>query len=308
MVRITQFLSYEEVPREFRNHVENVLQSEYMGAEVDERLWGKTPLGQYFVLVTSKVVWYAVRLIVDEEHRDLPLSRESAVHSSDVLNKSQFLTLEGAQEFARDKHAKLEEGIFDVHVSHRIRKLPPDAYNNPDKYLKPGDHIQRRLDGIIPFVNHEGVYLGGGRVCHIHAENSEAMAKTVLSDKREASARIDTFQRFVSCEDQEVRVIVHCLRRRSRADICSTAERLADEHYRQGEYNLLQSNCQHFASYCVLGVEWMSDKQPLIEKGMFILSVAAIVGSAAYAFYSRDSRSDSDREHQQVTYGETNRR
>jgi hypothetical protein len=45
------------------------------------------------------------------------------------------LTLEGAQEFAREKHAKLEKGIFDVHVSHRIRKLPQDAYNNPDKYL-----------------------------------------------------------------------------------------------------------------------------------------------------------------------------
>uniref|UniRef100_A0AC34G011 Uncharacterized protein n=1 Tax=Panagrolaimus sp. ES5 TaxID=591445 RepID=A0AC34G011_9BILA len=78
-----------------------------------------------------------------------------------------------------------------IHVSRRIRKLPSNAFSNPDKYLKPGDHIQRRLDGMVPFVNHEGVYI--------------AMAKTVLSDKREAHARIDTFQKFVSSEEQEVR-------------------------------------------------------------------------------------------------------
>uniref|UniRef100_A0AC35FXS6 LRAT domain-containing protein n=1 Tax=Panagrolaimus sp. PS1159 TaxID=55785 RepID=A0AC35FXS6_9BILA len=315
MVRITRELSYDEIPRDFRQHVENVLQQEWMGNEVDERRWGQTPLGQYFVLVTSKitilkVVWYAVRLIVDEEHRDLELTRESAVDGSDVLKKEQFLTLEGAQNFVREKHAKLEEGIFDAHVSHRIRKLPSDAFLNPDKYLKPGDHIQRRLDGCIPFINHEGIYIGDGQVCHINTETATAMAKTVLSDKREAHARIDKFQKFVSSEDQEVRILVHCLRRRSREDICSTARRLAEERYRAGEYNLLQQNCQHFASYCVLGVEWMSDKEPLIEKAMFIGSIAAIIGGAAYAIFSRNSNNNNrnEREQEQITFGETTRR
>uniref|UniRef100_A0A914ZG81 LRAT domain-containing protein n=1 Tax=Panagrolaimus superbus TaxID=310955 RepID=A0A914ZG81_9BILA len=309
MVRITRELSYDEIPREFRNHVENVLKNEWMGQEILERRWGQTPLGQYFVLITSQVLWYAVRLIVDEEHRDLELSRESAVDGSDVLRKEHFLTLEGAHNYVREKHAKLEEGVFDVHVSHRIRKLPSDAYSNPDKYLKPGDHIQRRLDGMVPFVNHEGVYIGDGLVAHINTETATAMAKTVLSDKREAYARIDTFQKFVSSEDQEVRIIVHCLRRRSRDDICLTARRLAEERYRSGEYNLLQQNCQHFASYCVLGVEWMSDKGPLLEKAMFVGSIAAIIGGAAYAIYSRNSNNNEDeREQEAISYGETTRR
>ena len=48
-------LNPEDIPREFRNHVENVLTRERMGEEADERAWGQTPMGQYFVLVTSKV-------------------------------------------------------------------------------------------------------------------------------------------------------------------------------------------------------------------------------------------------------------
>ena len=74
--------------------------------------------------------------------------------------------------------------------------------------MKPGDHIQRRLDAVIPFANHEGVYLGEGQVAHINTETASAVAKTLISDKREACARIDPIERFVSSEDQEVRIIV----------------------------------------------------------------------------------------------------
>ena len=88
----------------------------------------------------------------------------------------------------------------------------------------------------------------------------------------------------------------------------ATANRLAEERYRSGEYNLLQQNCQHFASYCVLGVEWMSDKQPLLEKAMFGGAVLAIVGSAAYAFLTRNSRNDDSRERNEITSAETTRR
>ena len=60
-------------------------------------------------------------------------------------------------------------------------------------------------------MNHEGVYLGEGFVAHINTETATAVAKTVLSDKRGAHARIDSLQRFVSSPDQEVRIVVSFL-------------------------------------------------------------------------------------------------
>lgn len=54
-MKIQEFLPPEEVPMEFREYVDKAILSEWMGEECEDRLWGKTPFGQYFVLVTSKV-------------------------------------------------------------------------------------------------------------------------------------------------------------------------------------------------------------------------------------------------------------
>ena len=80
---------------------------------------------------------------------------------------------------------------------------------------------------------------------------------------------------------------VHCIRRRSREDICKTAERLVEERYRENEYNLFLRNCQHFAGYCATGKEWMSDKEYLTEKGIkygavIAIGVIGIIGAAAF--------------------------
>lgn len=51
-----KWLPPEDVPVDFQKHVHAVLNKELMGNECEERIWGKTPLGQYFVLIVTKVI------------------------------------------------------------------------------------------------------------------------------------------------------------------------------------------------------------------------------------------------------------
>uniref|UniRef100_A0AC35FZH5 LRAT domain-containing protein n=1 Tax=Panagrolaimus sp. PS1159 TaxID=55785 RepID=A0AC35FZH5_9BILA len=270
-------------PQEFCEHIESVLRNEWMGDEiVEERIWGETPLKQHFVLV-------------------IKVTRESEVFSDGVLCKEQFLTLENARKYAKEKCKNLEKGEFGSTFSYRIRKLPLDVIERFEEYLKPGDHIQRNLDGFLPLASHEGVYIGDGMIAHINTEKSTAMAKTILTEKLEAHARIDPFQGFLSPENQEVRIIVHCLRRRSRKDIRAIAHRLADndvipeERYYSGDYHFTKQNCQHFASYCVLGKQWMTDNDPFFNK--IIIKAANLIGSAAASkILSREKKKRSESE------------
>ena len=79
---------------------------------------------------------------------------------------------------------------------------------NPDAYLKPGDHIQRDLDAVIPFASHEGIYLGNGKVAHICTVDANANGFTVLSEKMKACARIHNLKEFIIHPRREIRVIV----------------------------------------------------------------------------------------------------
>ena len=70
---------------------------------------------------------------------------------------------------------------------------------------------------------------------------------------------------------------VRCIRPRSPKEICATAQRLAEEQYEPGECKLLQQNCQLFASYCVHGVEWMSDaKEDPVDRGVLAMAAETI--------------------------------
>ncbi|KAE9546101.1 hypothetical protein FO519_010687 [Halicephalobus sp. NKZ332] len=132
----------------------------------------------------------------------------------------------------------------------------------------------------------------------------------MLFEKKKAYAKTDKIEDFVNFPNQEVRIIVHCLRRRSREDICETAKRLVGKRYREGEYHFLQQNCQHFASYCVLGKEWMSDKDNLIEKGKVIGGIAAVVAAGAiiYAVFSESENYEQEKEKDDRKLASTSRR
>uniref|UniRef100_A0AC34PXT9 LRAT domain-containing protein n=1 Tax=Panagrolaimus sp. JU765 TaxID=591449 RepID=A0AC34PXT9_9BILA len=278
------------VPKKFRDHVEHALAEEWMGDECERRVYGVTPFGQHYVFCISKALIYAVRLIVDEEHRDLPLHRQENVYSDNVVEKPTFFTPEGAIEYRNTKHAQLSEGIFEG-VAFRIRKLPSDCLDYPHKYLFLGDHIQRRLDAAVPLGHHEGVYIGHGNVAHINNESSTASAVTVISEKSEARAIITSLKHFLVHPDQELRVVVHCFRRKRGQDICTTARELVNNQHGRGQYRVLWQNCQHFASYCVLGKEYMSDKKDLTEKAVMI-GAAALAVAAGVAWWFGGSDSD----------------
>uniref|UniRef100_A0AC34G4V1 LRAT domain-containing protein n=1 Tax=Panagrolaimus sp. ES5 TaxID=591445 RepID=A0AC34G4V1_9BILA len=192
-----------------------------MGNEI-ERVWGKTHLGQYYCLITSKYWWYGVRLIIDEEYRHLEPQRERGVHriGHGIVIKEDFLTREAASEY----------------VSQSLQ-------------------------------NHDGIYLGNCKVAHIGApssisggcSNSSSNFKTSKEDKKEACARIVQFNEFVLSADQEVRIVVHSFRRKSRFEICEIAKQLVAERYGYGQYDLFNKNCQHFVTLCVLGEERRTD-------------------------------------------------
>uniref|UniRef100_A0AC34RTL1 LRAT domain-containing protein n=1 Tax=Panagrolaimus sp. JU765 TaxID=591449 RepID=A0AC34RTL1_9BILA len=288
-------MNYWEVPEPFRNHVEHVLAKEWMGDECkNHRLYGKTPIGQHYTFIITKVIYYAVILIVDEEHRDLPIHRQENVHCDYVVERHTFFTPEGAIEYRNAKHAELSEGVFEG-MAFRIRKLPKDCLKYPDKYLFPGDYIQRYC--AVPFGNHEGVYMGNGKVAHINNESSTASAVTVISEKSEARAIVSSLKYFLVHPDQELRVIVHCFRRKRRQDICSTAYDLVRYEYGKGQYNVLWKNFQHFASYCVLGEEYMSDEYK-IELMEFDMHVAKVEKDHVYSY--RISKTNPDPENPQV--------
>uniref|UniRef100_A0A914YT01 LRAT domain-containing protein n=1 Tax=Panagrolaimus superbus TaxID=310955 RepID=A0A914YT01_9BILA len=255
-----------DVPRSFRVYVNEELEKEWMGDEI-ERSWGKTHLGQYFCFITSKVIWYGVRLIIDEEYRNLEIKRERGVHrvGHGVVIKKDFLTREGATDFVLQNTTKYGNGEFNDYFF-RARAVPNDVHENPDMYLKPGDHVQRDLDML--FFSHDGIYLGNGKVAHISggssnsASNSSSSSCTCMiniNDAQEACARIVTLKEFVLSDKQEVRIVVHCFRRKSRTEICEKARELVAERYGYGNYNILSKNCQHFATLCALGEECLTD-------------------------------------------------
>lgn len=59
-------------------------------------------------------------------------------------------------------HVMIRSFNFRKHLT-RIRLMSKDCVKNPDKYLKPGDHIQTPLP-IVDIAHHEGIYLGDGKV------------------------------------------------------------------------------------------------------------------------------------------------
>uniref|UniRef100_A0A914QP24 LRAT domain-containing protein n=1 Tax=Panagrolaimus davidi TaxID=227884 RepID=A0A914QP24_9BILA len=80
-----------------------------------------------------------------------------------------------------------------------------------------------------------------------------------VSSTSSSNALIVRFNEFVLSQEQEVRIVVHCFRRRSRDEICQTARELVANNYRRNGYRLLRNNCQHFATLCVTGKEFLTD-------------------------------------------------
>uniref|UniRef100_A0AC35GSJ8 Uncharacterized protein n=1 Tax=Panagrolaimus sp. PS1159 TaxID=55785 RepID=A0AC35GSJ8_9BILA len=120
-----------DYPTSFDNYVTEALKKEHMGHKLCgmdneiSRVCGKTPYGQYFCFITSKVIWYTVRLIVNEEYRHLKIHSEQGIpgisHGNGVLLREDFLTRERALNFVNEKVRKYSNGEFDTYA---FRVLP----------------------------------------------------------------------------------------------------------------------------------------------------------------------------------------
>uniref|UniRef100_A0AC34PZB2 LRAT domain-containing protein n=1 Tax=Panagrolaimus sp. JU765 TaxID=591449 RepID=A0AC34PZB2_9BILA len=275
-------LPQDKVPEYFRERVKNILDRQKMG-DVILKTWGKTNFGQHFVFVVSKVLWYAVRLIVDEEYWYYPVVYYQNLENKDICEKKEFLTFEGVENYIEKTLENIKNDYFGKKMRFRVRKVPKWFWSDPDKFLKKGAQLQRYLSlgaKLVKIGSHEGVYLGNGKVAHVSAEDH-----IKLKRKNTARPRIDTLVKFLGDPRTELRIVDHVFRQRDPKDIVEFAELYVNSYKnnsmslcRNGNariYNLISNNCQHFANYCVTGRESMTELRNMFQEieNMAIMTV-----------------------------------
>lgn len=132
-----------------------------------------------------------------------------------------------------------------------------DAFNYPDKYFRPGDHVH--VNKVV--YNHAAIYIGNKEVIQVSdpekSNNSIVAKRNALVNK----ARWDQFH-----DGKKIFTIYFpFVKKRSDAEIVKIASGMINEL--KGEYNPLFKNCQHFATYCQLGCEIC------LEKGIYAETV-----------------------------------
>jgi len=210
-----------------------------------EVFYSQTSKGQHYALVINKVLWYALRLLLEVDER---------VGNCVLMQKlGEFFFLDSAKSkcreiqdrfslrypllqiyFTSNKHQSSEYRIWTV--------VPDDARKNPDKYFRPGDQINISRKHLY---RHEAVYLGNGRV--IHVPNTKD------------PIREDSFSAFLGDNPLRIAYFNYLIRPKTQDEILSTAKSLIGT--RGGDYSLILQNCQHFASFCVCGEELPTDLQ-----------------------------------------------
>ncbi|EGT45883.1 hypothetical protein CAEBREN_14356 [Caenorhabditis brenneri] len=252
-------------------------QSQWNVASTVQLDYYTSSVGQHYAILVTKGLWYKVRLFVENEHPNCPsvplwetmTSGEKNRVEQDDLTDMEHLTWNGVKEridnyrkffgepsFNAARKIMDQSGHFQPYF---IREVPKDYSSNPNKYLKRGDII------ATPFVKvalHTAIYLGNGQVGHMSGHGG---------GKADGVARIGTLiGNFVSKGTEKIWVVVseneiyeiyvlqQCLplRVRTREAIAQKAEELAANRFRDGDYNILLRNCQHFVFLCATGVEY----------------------------------------------------
>ncbi|UJR09771.1 hypothetical protein I4U23_013998 [Adineta vaga] len=241
-------------------------------------IYGTSKAGQRFAILITQGLWYALRLIIDEDHRQYKRSSSDQLFcNQNWIHRQEFFTKSGVLEKAQLFKEYLEKGKFlevyeilgKTFALPRLRDMPEDCVKNPDRYLRPGDIIQTNF---WLSTNHEGIYIGNGRVIHVSGHGGE---------KSTSVARVGRLLGdFVSKETDSIRVVVYRIRFQSPDSIVRCAEDWADSRFRAGEYNLLVKNCQHFARLCALGHEECGDLkkvQHFVEAGVLAIFVLLLL-------------------------------
>uniref|UniRef100_A0AC34R3T5 LRAT domain-containing protein n=1 Tax=Panagrolaimus sp. JU765 TaxID=591449 RepID=A0AC34R3T5_9BILA len=265
-------LERDEIPKQFRDRVDNALNSEKM-ARIVQKIWGRTKHGQHFVFVVSSWLWYAVRLFVEEEYWNYEVLDYQNVNANCLYERRGFWTFKEAKKYMEETLENIKKNNFEKKLRFRVRKVP-------------------ELTTVAGVGSHEGIYLGNGKVAHVSAEDH-----ITLNTKSRAYPRIDTLEKFLGDPGAELRIVDHCFRQRDPESIVGIAQLIVDNYeelqnydmlpYQDGwlrVYNLLANNCQHFATFCAVGHESMTEAEELIKKAKkFTFSTTFIVGMAVFA-------------------------
>lgn len=70
---------------------------------------------------------------------------------------------------------------------------------------------------------------------------------------------------FVDKPDATIRVVVYRIRFQTPQNVVKTATDYANGQFRDGEYNLISKNCQHFATLCAVGFEECGDTKKILN-------------------------------------------
>uniref|UniRef100_A0A914XFS0 Uncharacterized protein n=1 Tax=Plectus sambesii TaxID=2011161 RepID=A0A914XFS0_9BILA len=222
---------------------------EWHGKIVD-RSYGTTRFGQRFALITTKDLWFVVRLYMDEDHLE-----NRRLHWYELTDHK---TLEGAAEHVKERTDKLQSAtaslcnyadMFYRYPSHPIEMvvMPSECRSNPDAYLKPGDHI---LTEFMMFATDEAIYVGNGKVIH-------ASTKIVKEN---------TWENFIGSKwITSIVVQVYRIRGRSPEEIVECAREFTKEKHTEREEVRKAHNLNQFATLSACGQELSKFKRKLLR-------------------------------------------
>lgn len=126
--------------------------------------------------------------------------------------------------------------------------------------------------GGMPYFHH-GIFVGGKvGVIHYGGEN-----------KKDATIKDDDLKVFWG-KKRLVRITYPNRKPRDPIDVIKTAEWLKDNPDKWGEYDLLKKNCEHFATFCKIGIAVSTQVHQKIESLLRNTERAADVLLAAGAF------------------------
>lgn len=235
-----------------------------------------TKTNQRFAIIINKVVWYSIRLVfeIDERCNELEVykisehwTEKGAFEKKDIIIDKLVNSLQPKYDELEIKVPGLGSTMYysSLFYAGCYIKMPNDVYDNPDKYLKPGDYvlITRRLSNFNLY-HHAGIYIGENKIIHISAPNNDGKFKS-------CSQVLETdFAKFYKTKDTEIVVWVCFFKKKTREQIIDTANQLKGTQV--GEYNFVLKNCQHFSSFCQIELEFIpEDCYPiLIRKPLFL--------------------------------------
>uniref|UniRef100_A0A7E4ZYE7 Cupin_8 domain-containing protein n=1 Tax=Panagrellus redivivus TaxID=6233 RepID=A0A7E4ZYE7_PANRE len=195
----------------FIENVNIILCQESMSSEV-YRKYGVTPLGQNFVFVVSKLLWYAVRFIVECDGRVKDPWNKNLSHAR-LLFKEEFWKGK-ANEYVETQYEKLINGTYDE-FPERVIPTPQDCVQNSELYLKPGDHLRRFSSAEY---HCDSIYIGDGEVVLFSSDFGHMYSTDA---KMSASIRYATLEEFA--DNQTIEIVEHCILRRQHSKIVEAA-------------------------------------------------------------------------------------